>query len=112
MYHVTRLRDRWDGDLTLEEIEIERKYVSVFDKSRWNLIMKLPKYIWENYWGGERISIEKEGDDIVSSYTFLLVVHNTSALYSWVVLNSLVTEMTDMKIIKTARGKISISFRC
>ena len=42
----------------------------------------------------------------------MLVAHNSSGFDSWVVLNSLIKEITDLKIIKTARGLISLSFRC
>ena len=43
---------------------------------------------------------------------FFSVAHNSSGFDSWVVLNSLVEEITELKIIKTARGLISLSFRC
>ena len=70
------------------------------------------KYISENYEGDERTYIDKDGDELVSSYRILLVAHISSGFDSWVVLNSLVKEITDLKIIKTARGLISLSFRC
>ena len=70
------------------------------------------KYISENYDGDERTFIDKDGDEIISSYRLLLVAHNSSGFDSWVVLNSLVEEITNLKIIKTARGLISLSFRC
>ena len=55
---------------------------------------------------------DKDGGEIVSSYRLLLVAHNSSGFVSWVVLNSLVKEITELKIIKTGRGLISLSFRC
>ena len=70
------------------------------------------KYISENYDGDERTYIDKDGDEIISSYRLLLVAHNSSGFDSWVVLNSLVKDITDLKIIKTSRGLISLSFRC
>ena len=60
------------------------------------------KYISENYEGDERTYIDKNGDEIVSSYRILLVAHNSSGFDSWVVLNSLIKEITDLKFIKTA----------
>ena len=42
----------------------------------------------------------------------LLVAHNSSGFDSWVVLNSLVKEITELKIEKTAKGLISLTFRC
>ena len=112
LYDVNRLRDCWYRDLNSDELIIERKNVTVFDASNGNCIMNMLKYISENYDGDERTYIDKDGDEIISSYRLLLVAHNSSGFDSWVVLNSLVKEITDLKIIKTARGLISLSFRC
>ena len=112
LYDVSRLHDKWDGDLTPDELIIERKNVTIFDASNGNCIMKMLKYISENYDGDERTYIDKDGDEIISSYRLLLVAHNSSGFDSWVVLNSLIKDITELKIIKTARGLISLSFRC
>ena len=112
LYDVNRLGDKWDRDLTPDELVIERENVTVFDSSNGNCVMNMLKYISENYEGDERTYIDKEGDEIVSSYRLLLVAHNSSGFDSWVVLNSLIKEITDLKIIKTARGLISLSFPC
>ena len=112
LYDVNRLRDRWHRDLTSNEIIIERGNVTVFDAYNGNCVMNMLKYISENYEGDERTYIDKDGGEIISSYRLLLVAHNSSGFDSWVVLNSLVKEITDLKIIKTARGLISLSFRC
>ena len=112
LYDVNRLRDRWHRDLTSNELIIERKNVTVFDASNGNCVMNMLKYISENYEGDERTYIDKDGDEIISSYRLLIIAHNSSEFDSWVVLNSLVKEITDLKFIKTARGLISLSFRC
>ena len=112
LYNVNRLRDKWDRDLAPDEIIIEKENVTVFDASNGNPVMNMLKYISKNYEGDERTNIDKEGDEIVSSYRLLLVAHNSSGFDSWVVLNSLVKEIRDLKIINTARGLISLSFRC
>ena len=112
LYDVNRLRECWHRDLTGDELVIERKNVTVFDASNGNCIMNMLKYISENYDGDERTYIDKDGDELVSSYRLLLVAHNSSGFDSWVVLNSLIKDITDLKIIKTARGLISLSFRC
>ena len=39
-----------------------------------------------------------------------MVAHNASGFDSWVVLKDLVKEITDLKLIKSARGLISLSF--
>ena len=49
---------------------------------------------------------------MVISYRLLLVAHNATRFDSWIVLNSLVKEIAEFKIIKTARGLISLSIRC
>ena len=112
LYDVNRLRDSWDRDLTVQEIVIEKENVIVFDGSNGNHVMNMPKYVSENYEGDERTYIDKDGDEIVSSYRFLLVAHNSSGFDSCVILNTLVEEITELKIVKTARGFISLSIRC
>ena len=112
LYDVNRLHDKWDRDLTPDELVMERKNVLIFDASNGNCVMNMLKYISENYDGDERTYIDKDGDEIISSYRLLLVAHNSSGFDNWVVLNSLVKDITDLKIIKTARGLISLSFRC
>ena len=112
LYDVNRLRDCWYRDLNSDELIIERKNVTVFDASNGNCIMNMLKYISKNYDGDERTYIDKDGDEIISSYRLLLVAHNSSGFDSWVVLNSLIKDITELKIIKTARGLISLSFRC
>ena len=112
LYDVNRLHDKWDRDLTPDELVIGRKNVTIFDTSNGKCIMNMLKYISENYDGDERTYVDKDGDEIVSSYRLLLVAHNSSGFDSWVVLNSLIKDITELKIIKTARGLISLSFRC
>ena len=112
LYDVNRFRECWHRDLTPHELVIERKNVTIFDTSNGNCIMNMLKYFSENYDGDERTYIDREGDEIVSSYRLLLVAHNSSGFDSWVVLNSLIKDITDLKIIKTARGLISLSFKC
>ena len=112
LYDVNRLHDRWHRDLSDNELVIERKNVIVFDASNGNSVMNMLKYISENYEGDERTYIDKDGDEIISSFRLLLVAHNSSGFDSWVVLNSLIKDITDLKIIKTTRGLISLSFRC
>ena len=112
LYDVNRLRDRWHRDLTNNELIIERENVNVFDASNGNCVMNMLKYISDNYEGDERAYIDRDENEIVSSYKLLLVAHNSSGFDSWVVLNSLIKDITDLKIIKTTRGLISLSFRC
>ena len=109
---MNRLRDRWDRDLTPHELVKERKNVTIFDASNGNCVMNMLKNISENYEGDEKTYVDKDGDEIVSSYRLLLVAYNSSGFDSWVVLNSLIKDITELKIIKTSTGLISLSFRC
>ena len=109
---MNRLKDCWYRDLNSNELLIERNHVTIFNASNGNCIMNMLKYISEIYEGDEKTYIDKDGDEIVSSYRLLLVAHNSSGFDNWVVLNSLVKDITEIKIIKTARGLISLSFRC
>ena len=99
-FDVSRLQDRWDRDLTVQEIETDREKITVFDGSIGNLVMKMLNFNSESYEGDERTYIDKDGDDIVSSHRPLLVAHNSSAFDCWIVLNSLVEEITELKIAK------------
>ena len=74
--------------------------------------MNVLKYFSKNYEVDERTYINKVGDIVVISYKPLSVGHNASGLDSWVVLIFLVQEMTDLVIMKTARGLILLSFLC
>ena len=112
LYDVNHLRDKWDRDLTTDELVIEREHVTVFDASNGICVMDILKFISDKYESDETTYIDKDGDEIVSAYRLLLVAHKSSGFDSWVVLNSLVKEITDIKIIKMARGLISLSFRC
>ena len=109
---LNRLQEKWDRDLTPDKIVTEKDNGIVFDGYNGNSVMNMLKNISENYEGDERTYIDKDGDEIVSSYRLLLVAHNASGFDSWVVLNSLVKEITELKVKKTGRGLISLSFRC
>ena len=111
LYDVDRLKDCWYRDLNKNELIIERKHVNIFDASNGICIMNMLKYISKNYDGDERTYLDKDGDEIISSYRLLLVAHNSSGFDSWVVLNCLIKELTALKSIKTARILISLSFR-
>ena len=58
------------------------------------------RYISENYEGDERTYIDKDGDEIVSSFRRLLAAHCSFGFESWVVLKSLVKGITENKNYK------------
>ena len=103
---MIRLRDKCDRDLPCEEKDIGRKKFTAFDRSNANPSMNMLKFISEKYEGDERTYVDKDGEETVSSYKLLLVANNSNGFDSWVVLNSLVKEITELKIMKTARGLI------
>ena len=70
------------------------------------------KHLSENYEGDERTFMDKDGNEVVSSYRIFLLAHKSSGFGSWVVLKSLDKELTDLKLIRTSRSLISLSFRC
>ena len=116
-YYVIWKKNRKDSLLNgVDEIDKNFKYVknkiNEFDASNGNCVMNKLKYISEDYDGDVRTYVDKDGDEIISSYRLLLVAHNSSGFDSWIVLNSLIKDITDLKIIKTARGLISLSFKC
>ena len=67
LYVANRLRDRSDRDLSPDEIVTEKDNVIVSDPSNGNPVMNMLIFGSENYEGDERTSIDKEGDEIVSS---------------------------------------------
>ena len=80
LYAVHLSRDKWDRDLTPDERVIEKLHVTVFDGSNGNPVKNMLKKNSEKFDGDEITYIDKEGDEIVSSYRFLLVAHNASFL--------------------------------
>ena len=49
LYDVSRLRDKWDKDLTVQQKETEKESVTNFDRSSGNPVMNMLKYISDNY---------------------------------------------------------------
>ena len=71
------------------------------------------KYITTNYKGKPNYFKDKNGEFKISSYRYQLIGHKASGFDNAIVLNSLSKEYTDknMKIIKTSRGFLKLSFR-
>ena len=100
IYDVNLLRDRWNRDLTPDELKTEKDNVILFDGSNGNPVMSMLEYISENHEVDERTYFYKDGDEIVSSYGILLVAHSASGFDSWVVLNALVEKTAEWKLKK------------
>ena len=112
-YHLDRLRECYNGNLFEKELEIERQNVHIFDRSNNNPVLDMIKYIIANYKGKPKYFKDKNGEFKISSYRYQLIGHNASGFDNAFVLNSLPKEYTDknMKIIKTSRGFLKLSFR-
>ena len=111
-YDANRLRDRWDKGLSHEETDVKTKTVIIFKKTNGNAIINLIKFFSENYEGDERFYVDKEGDEVLSSYRKILLAQNKSWFQSLVELNSSNRQIEDIKILKTAWVLLSLSFRC
>ena len=112
-YHLDRLKECYNGNLSKEELEIERQNVHIFDRANNNPVLDMNKYIIANYKGKPKYFKDKNGEFKISSYRYQLIGHNASGFDNAIVLNSLPKEYTNknMKIIKTSRGFLKLSFR-
>ena len=112
-YHLDRLKECYNGDLTKEELEIGRQYVHIFDRENNNPVLDMIKYIISNYEGKPKYFKDKNGEFKISSYRYQLIGHNASGFDNDIVLNSLLKEYTNKntKIMKTSRGFLKLTFR-
>ena len=68
-------------------------------------------YVTNNYKGKPKYVINKYGKQDLSSYKNQIVGHNASGFQNYIVLNSLPSSYKCVKLIKTPRGLIKISFK-
>ena len=103
---MNRLREWWNREETPEEIEIEREKAIVFDNEAETLSKKCLKLSKKNARErererererDERTYIDKEGDEIVSSYRIFLLAQNACGFNSGVALKPLDKETTEKK---------------
>ena len=59
VYHLNRLYECFNGDLTDEELKLERENVHVFDRENNNSVMDMINYVIENYKEKARITTNK-----------------------------------------------------
>ena len=60
-YHLDRLKECYNGDLTEEEIVNERQHVHIFDRANSNPVLDMIKYITTNYKGEPKYFKDKSG---------------------------------------------------
>ena len=112
-YHLDRLKECYNGNLSNEELHIERQIVHIIHRANNNPVLDMINNIITNYKGQPKYFKDKNGEFKKSSYRYQLIGHNASGFDNAIVLNSLPIEYTDknMKIIKTSRGFLKLSFR-
>ena len=111
VYHLNNLYWCFNGNLDKEELAIERSKVHVFDRENGDPVLKLIDYVINIYKGKPKYVINKYGKQVLSSYKYQMVGHNASGFDNYIVLNSLPTSYKCIKIIKTSRSLIKLSFK-
>ena len=76
VYHLNRLFECFNGDLTEKKLEIERQNVHVFDRENNNIILDMINYVIDNYKGKPKKLTDKHGKNLTSSYKCQFVGHN------------------------------------
>ena len=112
-YHLNRLKECYNGDLSEDELGIEREHVHIFERAKNNPVQDMINYITANYKGKLKYFRDKNGEFKISSFRYQLIGNNASGLDTAIVLNSLTKEYTNKntKIKNTSRGFLKISFR-
>ena len=76
VYHLNRLYECFNGDLTDKGLEIERQHVHVFDRENGNPMLDMINYVVHNFnWKPKFIS-NKYNRKIISSYKYQIVGNN------------------------------------
>ena len=109
--HLNRLYECFNGDATETELQIERKHVHVFDRENNNQVMDMTAYVIENYEGKPKNVTDKYDRRKISLYKYQFVGHNASGLDKYILLNSLPKTYAHIKLMKTSRGLIKLSFK-
>ena len=109
-YHLNRLKECYNGNLSEDELKIERVNVHIFDYKNKNPVMDMINFIVKNYKGKPKFFKDKDGNYKISCYKYQLIAHNASGFDNVIVLNSL-PKTYFPKIIHTSRGILKLSFR-
>ena len=109
-YHLNRLKECYNGNLSEDELKIERENVHIFDYKNENPVMDMIDFIVKNYKGKPKFFKNKDGNYKISCFKYQLIAHNASGFDNYIVLNSL-PKTYFPKIIHTSRGILKLSFR-
>ena len=111
VYHLIILYWCFNGNLDKKELAIERSKVHVFDREIGNPVLEMIDYVIHIYEVKPKYVINKYGKQVLSSYNYQMVGHNASGFDNYIVLNSLPKSYKSIKLIKTSRGLIKLSFK-
>ena len=111
VYHLNNLYWCFNGSLNKEELAIEGSKVHIFDRENGNPVLIMIDYVIKNCKGKPKYITDKHNKKIISSYKYQMVGHNASGFDNYIVLNSLPSSYKCIKIIKTSRGLIKLSFK-
>ena len=109
-YHLNRLKECYNGNLSEDELKIERENVHIFDYKNKNPVMDMINFIVKNYKGKPKFFKHKDGNYKISCYKYQLIAHNASGFDNVIVLNSL-PKTYFPKVIHTSRSILKLSFR-
>ena len=109
-YHLDRLKECYNGDLSEHELKIERQHVRIFDYENRNPVLDMIKFIVNNYKGKPNYCKDKNNKYKISAYKYQIIGHNASGFDNSIVLNSLPKEFFP-QIRHTSRGILKLSIR-
>ena len=72
VYHLIRSYEYFNGDITQDELKIEREHVYVFDRENNNPVMDMTNYVIQKFKGKAKIITNKHNKKITSSYEYQL----------------------------------------
>ena len=109
-YHLNRLKECYNGNLSDAELEIERKHIHIFDYENKNPVLDMINYIVAKYKGKPKYFKDKNGNFKISFYKYQLLGHNASGFDNAIVLNSLPNTCFP-QVVHTSRGFLKVSFK-
>ena len=109
-YHLNRIKECYNGNLSDDELEIERKHVHIFDYENKNPVLDMINYIVANYKGKPKYYKDKNGNFKIFFYKYQLIGHNASGFDNAIVLNSLPNTYFP-QVVHRSRGFLKVSFK-
>ena len=111
VYYLNSLYECFNGDLNQKELAFERSKDHAFDRKRGNPLSKTIDNVIIFFERNAKFITNRHGERILSSYKNQNVVQNASEFDNYNVLSSLPNSNKCIKIMKTSRGLIKLSFK-